>query len=497
MKVLVNTNYVEQHLSTEDYNKMVVDVMVHELTHHEQNVLTQHIQNSHLESIRSDIELLNINYKSVYLQSSIVENTIYKAQPIEKEAFQVGIQYSKYLVGTAWKLKDLDNPFSQEDLNEWNELLGIQENILRNSAEITLMKNHKHQIILILENDPIAKYSAFKLALKHPENTTILNKDGNNIYGKSLDGIDGNIRITAVGHGNTFEDGTKTIGGQDVNTLLQTIQDLNGQLSDTTIKTVSLVGCNLGINHHIDNTDSYDYGKELIQKLHDNNLDPEVHVRNGYVGVTEDGQKVTRATVNQEWKNQDSDAKIVYQIVEGEVKTQEYNNEGKIVKYNGHSLGYEFDSYREAAMESGIPEHLIEEYRQLAVDKQSDMYFRFVNPLSTSLIENGYATKGLDVHGKSASDGFAAGFIPVDQNLSKMFGDISRLPKAFEDMQKSLDAGFQKVKLVLTESRIQELFEKGKISRVYAKFALPAVLTSILMISTYLVDGVLIGQFIG
>ena len=43
----------------------------------------------------------------------------------------------------------------------------------------------------------------------------------------------------------------------------------------------------------------------------------------------------------------------------------------------------------------------------------------------------------------------------------------------------------------------ESLFEKGNISRVYAKFALPAVLTSILMISTYLVDGILIGQFIG
>lgn len=41
------------------------------------------------------------------------------------------------------------------------------------------------------------------------------------------------------------------------------------------------------------------------------------------------------------------------------------------------------------------------------------------------------------------------------------------------------------------------LFENGKISKAYTKFAIPAVLTSILMISTFLVDGILIGQFIG
>ncbi len=42
-----------------------------------------------------------------------------------------------------------------------------------------------------------------------------------------------------------------------------------------------------------------------------------------------------------------------------------------------------------------------------------------------------------------------------------------------------------------------ELFAEGKVSRVFIKFAIPSVLTSLLMISTYLVDGILIGQFIG
>lgn len=42
-----------------------------------------------------------------------------------------------------------------------------------------------------------------------------------------------------------------------------------------------------------------------------------------------------------------------------------------------------------------------------------------------------------------------------------------------------------------------ETFAKGTVSKTYMKFAFPAVLTSLLMISAYLVDGVLIGQFIG
>ena len=42
-----------------------------------------------------------------------------------------------------------------------------------------------------------------------------------------------------------------------------------------------------------------------------------------------------------------------------------------------------------------------------------------------------------------------------------------------------------------------DLFVKENVTKAYTKFAFPAVLTSLLMISTYLVDGILIGQFIG
>ena len=40
-------------------------------------------------------------------------------------------------------------------------------------------------------------------------------------------------------------------------------------------------------------------------------------------------------------------------------------------------------------------------------------------------------------------------------------------------------------------------FAKDRISRAYIKFAIPAVFANLLMISTFLVDGILIGQFIG
>lgn len=42
-----------------------------------------------------------------------------------------------------------------------------------------------------------------------------------------------------------------------------------------------------------------------------------------------------------------------------------------------------------------------------------------------------------------------------------------------------------------------KIFVKGSTSKAFVKFAFPSVLTSLLMISTYFVDGILIGQFIG
>ena len=42
-----------------------------------------------------------------------------------------------------------------------------------------------------------------------------------------------------------------------------------------------------------------------------------------------------------------------------------------------------------------------------------------------------------------------------------------------------------------------ELFTNGTLSGVFTKFAIPSIFTSLLMISTFLVDGVLIGRFLG
>ncbi|QMU54819.1 MAG: hypothetical protein GKS07_07990 [Nitrosopumilus sp.] len=42
-----------------------------------------------------------------------------------------------------------------------------------------------------------------------------------------------------------------------------------------------------------------------------------------------------------------------------------------------------------------------------------------------------------------------------------------------------------------------ELFANGKVSKTFIKLAVPSILVLLLMISTFLIDGILIGQFVG
>ena len=44
---------------------------------------------------------------------------------------------------------------------------------------------------------------------------------------------------------------------------------------------------------------------------------------------------------------------------------------------------------------------------------------------------------------------------------------------------------------------MEKIFAKGKVSKVFVKFAIPAILTNLLTMSAFFIDGILIGQFIG
>lgn len=113
-----------------------------------------------------------------------------------------------------------------------------------------------------------------------------------------------------------------------------------------------------------------------------------------------------------------------------------------------------------AIKESGlVPEH-IEAFKKVAFDTQTYILFRPVNPLSTSLIKAGAATKGMNVHGKSSDWGPMAGYIPYDAELSKVHGNLEKVKKGNTDNQYSIqntEGLIVKKTLEITSERLKEL----------------------------------------
>ncbi|WP_342221354.1 anthrax toxin-like adenylyl cyclase domain-containing protein [Candidatus Fukatsuia endosymbiont of Tuberolachnus salignus] len=113
---------------------------------------------------------------------------------------------------------------------------------------------------------------------------------------------------------------------------------------------------------------------------------------------------------------------------------------------------------------SGMVAEHVSAFAQLAKEQDTYFIFRPVNGFSTSLIAEGAATKGLDVHGKSSDWGPMAGYIPFDQNLSKKLGDEVAVAKGNQDNQDSLQKKserFAKTQLYITPARLNELQQQG------------------------------------
>ncbi|MYM59194.1 hypothetical protein GTG28_08160 [Vibrio sp. OCN044] len=87
---------------------------------------------------------------------------------------------------------------------------------------------------------------------------------------------------------------------------------------------------------------------------------------------------------------------------------------------------------------------------------------RPVNPLSTALIEEGYATKDLHVKGKSSDWGPQAGFICCDQSYSKLVhkGQVE-IEKFNRKVTESIRDGYAKaVPLLISGERLQSLINQ-------------------------------------
>ena len=110
----------------------------------------------------------------------------------------------------------------------------------------------------------------------------------------------------------------------------------------------------------------------------------------------------------------------------------------------------------------GITTRHIGNFQAIAKEKRCFIFVRLVNRDSTTLIDEGYATKKLDIHAKSSDWGPMAGFICTDSSLSKVADDATKRAKNDNDVKHARHApGVGTVALEISTTRAQELQNKG------------------------------------
>ncbi len=120
----------------------------------------------------------------------------------------------------------------------------------------------------------------------------------------------------------------------------------------------------------------------------------------------------------------------------------------------------------------GIPREYLKKTQQVANQMDMVLAIRPVEYICRTLIEEGVASKGLDIKGKSSNWGPMAGYIPFDQAFSKLASIAnphsrqSQIAKANALNAKAVQQGIEITQLTLSPARWQELCQLGLITNV-------------------------------
>lgn len=179
------------------------------------------------------------------------------------------------------------------------------------------------QIIVQLENDPIAAEAAANLAAKHP-GSILVQLDSNGQY-RVVSGdptsLHGNIRWQLVGHGRDGSNGqdNQTLSNENPTELATRIRRFKDELdNDYHIKStpnyISLVGCSL-----VDKNRQQGFARQFITELGNQGIKTDVAARNTRVLVNEQGRKNTL----------DDDGNLKHKVGSDKVILR-LNNEGQV-----------------------------------------------------------------------------------------------------------------------------------------------------------------------
>ncbi|WP_145531623.1 MARTX multifunctional-autoprocessing repeats-in-toxin holotoxin RtxA [Yersinia kristensenii] len=237
------------------------------------------------------------------------------------------------------RLKALgDDKYNPLKVNEW-------DNSLVKEGQTNDGSRYHSQIIVQLENDPIAAEAAANLAAKHPGSILVqLDSDGQyRVVAGDPATLQGNIRWQLVGHGRDGNNGqdNQTMANVSATELASRMKRFKDKLNNdyhikSTPNYISLVGCSL-----VDKNRQQGFARQFITELGQQGIKADVAARNTRVLVNEQGRKNTLDD-NGNLKHKVGSDKVILRLNnEGQIEsiTEKVNNNVHLAEIDIHRVG--------------------------------------------------------------------------------------------------------------------------------------------------------------
>ncbi|MGE4736670.1 MARTX multifunctional-autoprocessing repeats-in-toxin holotoxin RtxA [Yersinia enterocolitica] len=244
------------------------------------------------------------------------------------------------------RLKTLgDGEYNPLKVDEWDRTQATEE-LAQSSTR------YHSQIIVQLENDPIAAEAAANLAAKHPGSILVqLDSDGQyRVISGDPTSLQGNIRWQLVGHGrdNSNGQGNQTMANSSPVELAARVKNLQDKLDNkyrirSTPNYISLVGCTL-----VDKTQQHGFARQFITALNNQGIQADVAARSSRVLINEQGEKIT-LDADGNFRHKANEDKVILRLN----KEQKIETVSEKVRNNIHVS--EIDIHRVGAKDIDLP----------------------------------------------------------------------------------------------------------------------------------------------
>lgn len=238
-----------------------------------------------------------------------------------------------------------DGEYNPLKVDEWDRTQATEE-LAQSSTR------YHSQIIVQLENDPIAAEAAANLAAKHPGSILVqLDSDGQyRVISGDPTSLQGNIRWQLVGHGrdNSNGQGNQTMANSSPVELAARVKNLQDKLDNkyrirSTPNYISLVGCTL-----VDKTQQHGFARQFITALNNQGIQADVAARSSRVLINEQGEKIT-LDADGNFRHKANEDKVILRLN----KEQKIETVSEKVRNNIHVS--EIDIHRVGAKDIDLP----------------------------------------------------------------------------------------------------------------------------------------------